>query len=176
MKKAMIRFFHKLNANIGLILLVFAIAIVSFLSGIDLQKRITIDALEDKIVGDFLIVQREISDVLRNIERDVPPADFDVVPLRNYSSGIVDALRTDSLKNITSQYPNSVLYLIEFNNVLQRNADISSCVQQYGRLLCEIPVEYESDLDGLLYSIENCLSQSEVQGTSEYDSNGSIVA
>ncbi len=65
---------------------------------------------------------------------------------------------------------------LEFNNVLQRNADISSCVQQYGRLLCEIQVEHESDLDGLLYSIENCLSQSEVQGKSEYDSNGSIVA
>ncbi len=160
----MIRFFHRLKANIGLILLIFVITIVSFLSGMELQKAITIDALEDKIVGDFLIVQREISDVLRNIERDVPPADFDVVPLRNYSSGIVDALRVDSIRNITSQYPNSVLYLIEFNNVLQRNADISSCVQQYGRLLCEIQVEHESDLDGLLYSIENCLSQSEVQG------------
>lgn len=167
MKKAVIQFFHKLKANIYLALLIFVIAVVSFLSGMELQKAITIDALENKIIEEFLIVQRELSDVLRNIEEDVPPADFDVVPLRNCSADIIDTLRTDSIKNKTSQYPNSVLYLIEFNNVLQRNSDISSCVQQYGRLLCEIQVEHESDLDGLLYSIEKRLSQSEVHGKPE---------
>ena len=158
----MIRFFHKLKVNIGLILLIFVIAIVSFASGMELQNQITIDAMEDKIVGDFLMVQDEISAVLRNIERDVPPAECDVVLLRNYSSVIVDALRSDSIRNKASQYLNSVLYFTEFNNVLQKNSDISSCVQQYGRLLCEIQVEHESDLDGLLYSIENSLTENKI--------------
>lgn len=167
MKKVSIHLLNMLKEHICSVLFVLLIVVVSFLQGMEVQKAITNHALEDEIVEDFLMVQHEIAYVLRNTERDVPPCEADVVILRNCSSEMVASLRTDSIRHKTRRYPNSVLYLIEFNNVLQGNSELSSCVQQYGPLLCEIQVEHESDLDGFLYSIENRLSQSEVQGKPE---------
>ena len=154
--------FNMLKEHICSVLLVLFIVVVAFLFGMETQKEIAINALEDKIVGDFFLVQHEIAYVLRNTERGVPLCQVDVVILRNNSSEMVDSLTSDSIRPRTRRYPNSVLYLIEFNNALQGNSDISSCVQQYGRLLCEIQVESESGLDEFLYSIENRLSQSEI--------------
>ena len=104
-------------------------------------------------------MQREVSNILRSIDNGTLPADYDVVFLRNYLANIVDTLTSESSRS-ASEYPISVSYLMDFNNELLRNADISTCVQQYGRLLCELQIDKEKGLSEFLNSLERQLTES----------------
>lgn len=139
------------------ILVFILMIVVSFSLGMEVQHQITMDAVEKDTVGDIFIMQHEVSNILRSIDNGRTPAELDIIVLRNCSANIVDTLNLENIRNI-SEYPNSISYLKHFNNeLLMVNADISACVQQYGRLLCEIQIDREKGLYELLNSLENHL-------------------
>lgn len=133
------------------------VAIISFSLGMEIQRHIAIDEIEDDIIGDLLILQTDIKQVIRSVERDVSPADSDVISLRSNLVNIVNHL---TIIRKGAQYPRSFTYLLAFKNEALSDDEVSYCVQQYGEPLCEIPIDREKGLDGFLDSLESSLPES----------------
>lgn len=133
------------------------LVIISFSLGMEFQRHITVNEVENDIISDLLILQPDIKQINRSVGRGESPSNFDVISMRNNLTNIVDNL---ALVRKNAQFPKSFIYLLTFRNEALRNEDVSYCVQQYGELLCEIQIDREKGLDGFLDSLESSLPES----------------
>ena len=163
MKKSFNTFLDILKGHFLVFLLVFLIAIVSFIAGIEVQKAKAIASLEAETVSELLQLRREISNISRSEEKGAFPSALDVVVLRNSSANIRSAVLSEQIHHKTSKYPNALTYLMHLTDTLQGTKNISFTVQQYTKLLTDIPMNDESGLYDCLESLEIRLATAEGQ-------------